>query len=80
MYEEGGVCVLNCGSGACAAYTKKGKKVDPLKSNVADPKGWDYGKLPQTAWRFDLMKNMTYTQFWHLVRERKIDKVCGHLL
>ena len=29
-----------------------------------------------TAWRPDKLKEMTYTQFWHLVQQRQIDKVC----
>ena len=47
-----------------------------LKSQVTDPGVYD--KLenpPQTAWRIDRMKNMTYTQFWQLVKERRVDKV-----
>jgi hypothetical protein len=39
-----------------------------------------------TAWRPDKLKEMTYTQFWHLVQQRQIDKVrrlrdaaCGRL-
>ena len=28
-----------------------------------------------TAWRPDKLKEMTYTQFWHLVQQRQIDKV-----
>ena len=35
--------------------------------------------VPQTAWRTDRMKDMTYTQFWHLVRERRVDKVGSFL-
>lgn len=59
-----------------AAPKKKGKAVDVLKSQVTDPGVYD--KLdapPQTAWRIDRMKNMTYTQFWQLVKERRVDKV-----
>lgn len=67
------------GLGACAAVMRKGKKIDPMKSFVADPKVWDTKKVPQTGWRFDLMKRMTYTQFWNLVRERRIDKVSPSL-
>jgi hypothetical protein len=62
---------------ACAAPKKLGKKVDVLKSQVADPGAWDAVTVPpQTAWRTDRMKNMTYTQFWQLVNERRVDKVC----
>jgi hypothetical protein len=46
------------------------------KSTVPDPAVWDNLKRPpQTAWRVDRMKNMTYTQFWQLVKERRVDKV-----
>lgn len=52
--------------------------MDPLKSQVPDPGAWDAVKVaPQTAWRTDRMKNMTYTQFWQLVQERRVDKVGG---
>lgn len=58
-----------------AAPKKKGKKLDWLKSFVPDPKVWDSVKVPpQTAWRLDRMKNMTYTQFWQLVKERRVDQ------
>lgn len=30
-----------------------------------------------TAWRPDKLKEMTYTQFWQLVQQRQIDKVCS---
>ena len=47
-----------------------------LKSAVTDPGVYDnLTNLPQTAWRIDRMKNMTYTQFWQLVKERRVDKV-----
>ena len=62
-----------------AAPKKKGQKVDVLKSAVTDPGVYDTlketGGAPQTAWRIDRMKNMTYTQFWQLVKERRVDKV-----
>lgn len=59
-----------------AAPKKKGKKVDVLKSQVTDPGVYDnLAAPPQTAWRIDRMKNMTYTQFWQLVKERRVDKV-----
>ncbi|BDA40994.1 ATP-dependent zinc metalloprotease FTSH, chloroplastic [Coccomyxa sp. Obi] len=58
------------------APKKKGKKVDVTESLVQDPAAWDNVKVqPQTAWRVDRMKNMTYTQFWQLVKERRVDKV-----
>ncbi len=59
-----------------AAPKKKGKKMDVLESAVTDPRVWDELENPrQTAWRIDRMKNMTYTQFWQLVKERRVDKV-----
>ena len=50
--------------------------MDVLKSQVTDPGVYDKQENPpQTAWRIDRMKNMTYTQFWQLVKERRVDKV-----
>jgi hypothetical protein len=50
--------------------------VDVTQSTVQDPAAWENVKVqPQTAWRVDRMKNMTYTQFWQLVKERRVDKV-----
>ena len=59
---------------------KKGKKVDPLKMLVADPrsipmKGDPDYSAPGTAWRTDKYREMTYTQFWHLIQQKQIDKV-----
>lgn len=69
LLVDGGFCMR-------AAPKKLGKKVDITKSQVADPGAWDAVKVaPQTAWRTDRMKNMTYTQFWQLVNERRVDKV-----
>lgn len=38
---------------------------------------------PMSLWRPDKMRDLTYTQFWELVRERQIDSVslcaCSHL-
>ncbi|KAI7835886.1 hypothetical protein COHA_010231 [Chlorella ohadii] len=63
--------------------TSKGGKLvkDPTKSTVPDPttipsaeefaKNDNFGVV--TAWRPDKLREMTYTQFWNLVRERKID-------
>ena len=64
-----------------AEEPKKGKKVDPLKPLVADPnsipvKSGDGFQQPGTAWRPDKYRDMTYTQFWHLVQQKQIDKVC----
>ena len=28
-----------------------------------------------SMWRLDKLKEMTYTQFWHLVQQRQIDRV-----
>ncbi len=47
------------------------------QTTVPDPAQWDEmdeTMIPQTSWRRDLMKGMTYTQFWQLVKERQIDK------
>lgn len=64
----------------CAVEPKKGKKVDPLKMLVADPssipmKGDPNYSAPGTAWRTDKYREMTYTQFWHLIQQKQIDKV-----
>ncbi|KAK9821723.1 hypothetical protein WJX81_004862 [Elliptochloris bilobata] len=58
------------------APRKKGRKMDVRKSTVPDPTLWDKkgGVTPQTSWRRDLMKRLTYTQFWQLIKERQIDK------
>lgn len=29
----------------------------------------------QSAWRVDKLKDMTYTQFWNLIKERQVEKV-----
>ncbi len=55
--------------------------MDVTESFVQDPAAWDNVKVqPQTAWRVDRMKNMTYTQFWQLVKERRVDKVSPQAL
>ncbi len=47
---------------------------------MPDPRAWDNVKVPpQTAWRLDRMKNMTYTQFWQLVKERRVDQASAAL-
>lgn len=33
--------------------------------------------LPETMWRIDRLKELTYTQFWHLIQERSIERVCS---
>jgi len=61
---------------------KKGKKVADLTKSVVD----DPNTIPtdetneqlanvRTAWRTDKLREMTYTQFWLLTREGRIDKV-----
>ncbi|DBA75980.1 TPA: hypothetical protein ACH3X2_008914 [Trebouxia sp. C0005] len=58
---------------------RKGPKVDLTKSRVPDPKSIPVDsasrKLPQTMWRVDRLRDMTYTQFWHLIQERQIARV-----
>jgi len=71
-----GMWHVTCFARQPAAPRKKGRKWDVRKSTVPDPAQWDKkGTVPQTSWRRDLMKSMTYTQFWQLVKERQIDKV-----
>ncbi|PSC74371.1 ATP-dependent zinc metalloprotease chloroplastic [Micractinium conductrix] len=64
--------------------SKGGRKVkDPTSSLVEDisqipsakefEKAGNYGIV--TAWRPEKLREMTYTQFWNLVRERKVDSV-----
>ena len=71
-----------------AAKPKKGKKMDPMQSLVSNPKDipWDEKadpdrrkELAQTIWRPDKLGELTYTQFWRLITERKIEKVCSSL-
>mmetsp|Transcript_28408 Transcript_28408/g.50750 ORF Transcript_28408/g.50750 Transcript_28408/m.50750 type:complete len:912 (-) Transcript_28408:144-2879(-) len=61
---------------------KKGKKVEDLHKSVVDPPE----NTPidekdvlladvRTAWRTDKLREMTYTQFWILTREGRVDKV-----
>lgn len=63
-----------------AVKEKKGKKADRLESRVPDPAKWDTAdsQTPpvQTLWKPEKMKKLTYTQFWNLVKERKVDRVC----
>lgn len=73
----------NSGSDSCcyviAVKEKKGKKVDRLESRVPDPANWDTAEAQvpavQTLWKPEKMKKLTYTQFWNLVKEHKVDKV-----
>lgn len=60
---------------------KKPKKIDVLESRVPDPNGWDSPEFgPMTAWRTDRMKDMTYSQLWLLIKERRVDQVSSILL
>ncbi|KAL0023671.1 hypothetical protein WJX77_011852 [Trebouxia sp. C0004] len=58
---------------------RKGPKVDLTVSRVPDPKSIPADstsrRLPQTMWRVDRLRDMTYTQFWHLIQERQIARV-----
>lgn len=58
---------------------KKGKKVDQTESRVPDPAKWDTAESQtppvQTLWKPEKMKKLTYTQFWNLVNEHKVDHV-----
>jgi len=59
---------------------KKGKKVDPYASFVPNPADIpdEESKEAQkvmSMWRLDKLKDVTYTQFWILVREGHIEKV-----
>lgn len=67
-----------------AAKPKKGKKMDPMQSLVPNPKDIPSDEkadpdrrkeLAQTIWRPDKLGELTYTQFWRLITERKIEKV-----
>ena len=62
-----------------AVELRKGPKVDLTKSRVPDPQSIPVDsasrKLPQTMWRVDRLRDMTYTQFWHLIQERQIARV-----
>jgi hypothetical protein len=61
--------------------SKGGKLVrNPLASRVPDPSlvpsNEEIKKMAlQSAWRPDKLKDMTYTQFWALVKERQVDTV-----
>ncbi len=69
----------SCTLFASAVELRKGPKVDLTKSRVLDPKSIPVDstsrKLPQTMWRVDRLRDMTYTQFWHLIQERQIARV-----
>lgn len=63
-----------------AVKDRLGPKVDVTMSRVPDPASIPEPGLglPQTMWRIDRLREMTYTQFWHLIQERQIDRVCSH--
>lgn len=63
-----------------AVKDRQGPKVDVTMSRVADPASIpEPGTgLPQTMWRIDRLREMTYTQFWHLIQERQIVRVCSN--
>ena len=66
-----------------AVKDRQGPKVDVTMSRVPDPASIPVDKqrgLPQTMWRIDRLREMTHTQFWHLVQERQIERVCSHTL
>lgn len=60
---------------------KKGKKYDVQSSVVPDPdivpaNDSADAKALMSNWRMDKLKDVTYTQFWALVREGHVSKVC----
>lgn len=63
---------------------RKGPKVDLTRSRVPDPASIPADKssesLPQTMWRIDRLREMTYTQFWQLIQEQQIERVCSYQL
>ena len=66
-----------------AVKDRQGPKVDVTMSRVPDPASIPVDKdrgLPQTMWRIDRLREMTYTQFWHLIQERQIERVCSHVV
>jgi cell division protease FtsH len=65
-----------------AKHTSKGGKLvkDPSKSRAPDPTAIPSNKeiekmALQSAWRPDKLKDMTYTQFWNLVEEGRVESV-----
>lgn len=58
---------------------RKGPKIDPNVSRAPDPNmipvDASAEDLPETMWRIDRLKELTYTQFWHLIQERSIERV-----
>eukprot|EP00803_Ostreobium_quekettii_P010009 evm.model.scf_768.7 EVM.evm.TU.scf_768.7 scf_768:46516-52162(+) len=62
------------------SIVKKGKRVDINKSVVPDPtlvpeNDSKEAKALMSNWRMDKLKDISYTQFWALVREGRVDKV-----
>eukprot|EP00210_Caulerpa_lentillifera_P005084 g4856.t1 len=58
---------------------KKGRKVDPMKTFVPDPDTFPNDNSPEvkeimSLWRMDKLKEVTYTQFWQLVRDGYVEK------
>ena len=61
---------------------KKGRKVDPYVTMVPNPddipdEKSDAVKNVMSMWRVDKLKDLTYTQFWQLVRDGHIKQVTG---
>lgn len=59
---------------------KKGRPYDFSKSIVPDPDLIPSNDSPEAKelmsnWRMDKLKNVTYTQFWALVREGHVQRV-----
>lgn len=48
--------------------------VDPPEDIPTDEKDEQLANV-RTAWRTDILREMTYTQFWILTREGRVDKV-----
>ena len=63
-----------------AAAERKGPKVDPERSDAPNP-DWvpqkdteDWEKLSPFLWNPCRLRDMTYTQFWTLISEGRIEK------
>jgi cell division protease FtsH len=58
-------------------YVKTEEEVGDEAQTLADEGNWKYATYVRGAtWtRLDKMRNLTYTQFWRLVTERRIEKV-----
>jgi len=58
---------------------KKGRKVDPYASVVPDPddipdESSEEAQKVMSMWRLDKLKEVTYTQFWQLVRDGHVER------